>query len=1466
MSRGGTSRVSEPDVNGVFNSQGNNLIGDAGDSSGWVGSDRTGTSAKPLNAGLAPLGDYGGPTQTMPPLYGSPAIGAGNINLVPAGITTDQRGEPRFFQGKVDIGAYQLQVVIVPSFVVDTTADFSDPSDGKTSLREAIASANALPGHTITWDKTVFATAQTITLTGAQLELSGASGTETIMAPVADLTISGGGLSRVFQIDPGVTASLAGLTITSGRNLGSGGGLYDLGTTTLTNCAVSGNFAHDGAGVDTVGGGTTTLTNCTISGNMTFGTGGGGGLANNVGTTTLTNCTVSGNSAFQGGGLTNNVGTTTLTNCTVSGNSAGSGGGLYDKNGTITLTNTIVVVNTSSGSGPDVDGVFTSQGNNLIGETDASSGWVSSDRTGTSAKPLNAGLAPLGDYGGPTQTMPPLYGSPAIGAGNINLVPAGTTTDQRGQPRFFHGKVDIGAYELQVVIDPSFVVDTTADFSDPSDGKTSLREAIASANAVPGHTIIWDKTIFASAQTITLTGAQLELSDTSAMETITAPAEGLTISGGGLSRVFQVDPGVTASLAGLTITRGKTYVNGGGGLYVLGTTALTNCTVSGNSSGSSTSYFGGEPGGGLFIGNGGTATLTNCTVSGNSTGLKRNGNGGGVFNSGGTATLTNCTVSGNSTVNGGGVFNSGGTTTLTSCTVSGNSSGGNCGGLYNKNGATTVTNTIVAANFAGSSGPDVSGVFTSQGNNLVGETDGSSGWISSDETGTLAHPLNAELAPLGDYGGPTQTMPALYGSPAIGAGNISLVPAGITTDQRGEPRFFQGKIDIGAYQLQVVIVPSFVVDTTADFSDPSDGKTSLREAIASANAVPGHTITWDKTIFASAKTITLTGAQLELSGMSAMETITAPAAGLTISAGGLSRVFQVDPGITASLAGLTITRGKTYVNGGGGLYVLGTTTLTKCTVSGNSAFIGGESGGGLFIGSGGTATLIKCTIGGNSAAHTGGGLASIGGTATLTNCTISGNSAGLSGGGLYLSRGTTSLTNCTISGNSADGGGGGLRNFYGTITLTNCTVTGNSGGIGGGVESVGRGTATLTNCTVSGNSGGGVSNFYYGTITLTDCTVSGNSGGGVFNFYGTITLTNCAVTGNSGRSNGDGLYNKKGTATLTNCTVSGNSTGSGNGGGLYNYAGTLALTRCTVSGNSAPKGNGGGMYTRGGYNYYGQAILGTSTLTNCTVSGNSAGGSGGGIVNSTLASTTVTGTTVKSNSAITGGGIANQGTLRVSSSIILNNQARGSTGGDGIGGGILSNGGSLTLTNCTLTRNMAIGGAGVPGAAGGDGIGGGLALENNSTATVTNTTFWSNVAQGGAGGFGANGGAGIGGGIAVAIGTVLGMPDTSSLTLSSSTLNYNVAQGERNGKGANGGSGWGGGIFVGAGGSALIQQSSIAGNQAIGGRTGTYGDGDGIGGGLYVATGASVRLKKSSVWANYTNTSNRDIYGKVTWL
>src|SRR5262249_13112577 len=140
--------------------------------------------------------------------------------------------------------------------------------------------------------------------------------------------------------------------------------------------------------------------------------------------------------------------------------------------------------------------------------------------------------------------------------------------------------------------------------------------------------------LFSTPQTITLSGTEFRLTDTTGATSITGPAAGVTVSGNNASRVFQVNGLVTASISGMTISGGNAGSYGaGGGLLNRGTVTLTNCTVSGNSAGGG--------GGGLL--NLGTATLTNCTVSGNSASF----GGGGVYNAG-TLTLTNCTVSGNS--------------------------------------------------------------------------------------------------------------------------------------------------------------------------------------------------------------------------------------------------------------------------------------------------------------------------------------------------------------------------------------------------------------------------------------------------------------------------------------------------------------------------------------------------------------------------------------------------------------------------------------------------------------------------------------------------------------------------------------------------------------------------------------------------------------------------------------------------
>lgn len=383
-----------------------------------------------------------------------------------------------------------LSFVAVPghaaTFVVNTTADTADavPGDGicadssnACSLRAAVQEANARAGG-----DTIQLGAATYVLTGAIGDDLAASGDLDITvnltvtgAGTASTIIDGGGVDRVFDIDPsgvGVTVTISNLTVRGGsapanapaqagggiRNHGTlslsnvtvtanssginGGGLLNTGTLTLSNTTVSGNTAStDGGGIYNGNSAALTITASTLSGNTANGTGRNGGGIFNSSAASLTNVTISGNSAGSGGGgVFNSGGTAVLVNVTLADNTAALGGGISNAAGTATLTDTLV-----SGSG-NCSGVITSGGNNLdSGATCAFAG--AGDLSNTD--PL---LGVLANNGGPTQTRALSATSLAIDAGNNTTCAA---TDQRGAARPFPvgGNCDIGAFEFRPPVD-----------------------------------------------------------------------------------------------------------------------------------------------------------------------------------------------------------------------------------------------------------------------------------------------------------------------------------------------------------------------------------------------------------------------------------------------------------------------------------------------------------------------------------------------------------------------------------------------------------------------------------------------------------------------------------------------------------------------------------------------------------------------------------------------------------------------------------------------------------------------------------------------------------------------------------------------------------------------------------------------------------------------------------------------------
>jgi hypothetical protein len=366
--------------------------------------------------------------------------------------------------------------------------------DNNCSLRDAIAAAAAIPQTTlspvtaalmptITFASTLCTAYTGSTCTASITPAVGNAGTYSVTtggtltvsanmnitgpttgswAKLTNLvTVAGGGSSNrfsVFTVSSGVTgAAINNLTITNGysgvdgggihnggaltvsnstvsgnTSTNSGGGIFNNGTLTVSNSTVSGNSSHDGGGIcneDTL-----TVTNSTVSGNTS--TNFGGGIFNE-GALTVSNSTFSGNSStnINGGGIHNNAGTLTVSNSTFSGNSAADyGGGINNSAGTLILANTIAAGNTAI-SAPDLYGNATDHGYNLIGNGTGSTGLangINSTQIGTSASPLNPQLAQLANYGGPTKTMLPQPGSPAICATSPSTA---SGTDQRGDPR-----------------------------------------------------------------------------------------------------------------------------------------------------------------------------------------------------------------------------------------------------------------------------------------------------------------------------------------------------------------------------------------------------------------------------------------------------------------------------------------------------------------------------------------------------------------------------------------------------------------------------------------------------------------------------------------------------------------------------------------------------------------------------------------------------------------------------------------------------------------------------------------------------------------------------------------------------------------------------------------------------------------------------------------------------------------------
>ncbi len=1048
---------------------------------------------------LGTLASNGGPTQTRALLASSVAIDAGSN---PGGLTTDQRGTGYFrIRGTAtDIGAVETPDDFVVTNINGT---------GAGSLRQAIADANTAKGaDTITFDPTVFAGATTIPL-ASQLSVTDSL---TIAGPTAGVTVSGNSGSRIFSVDDGtfsaIVASLSNMTLTAGKAAQGAAAMIGIADElTLTNCVVTGNQTTGGSGgafASYASYSKLTLIGCTISGNTTAGHGGAIFLANNT-TLSIRDCTISGNSAGGQGGGIYIAGPTTVINSTISGNSAGTGGGgifQFFAFSPMTIRNSTVVGNTttsglgggisrpvsnstpitidssivfgnSAPTGQDLSGKVANVATSLIGNASGVTTFTGDAFTNSNIG-VNPQLGALANNGGPTLTHLPAITSPAVDAGSN---PAVLTTDQRGSGfnRTFGSGIDVGAIESRALI-----VRNTND-----SGIGSLRQNILDANGLAGaDTVTFDANVFATAQTITLTGGHVAINESL---TITAPPVGVTISGNKTGRIFDTSAAPTLApitLTDLTLTNGLAFHGGailvddesltfdhgvitgsdglggfGGGIGVLagGTIVISRSTISNNGT------FGGALGGGIGFFKGGSFQILDSTLVGNT------GGGGGVYFLG-TATsggllARNSTFSDNhSGGQGGGIALQAfvGTLTVQNCTLTKNTANSDGGGIGrfdgSPSGLVVIESTIVHGNKATNTNNEdlySSGTITVN-SSLIGTKTGVTFFVGDTFTNANigASPL---LGPLQNNGGPTLTHMPDINSKAINNGSN---PAGLTTDQRGAGffRVSAGAVDIGAVELN-----QFIVTNTND-----SGAGSLRQAIVVANALAGvDTITFDPTVFATSKTITLTSGELVITDS---VTVTGPTAMPTISGNGSSRVFNLATvtGLTAAFSNLAIAKGFfAGGTGGAGMAIAASTvTLTNCSFVDNVVTSAGSGGAIRMVdSSAGSLTIIGCAFANNSAQTNGGALVVIlaPGTLLVQDSSFTSNSVVGDGGAIHVvNPGTATIRNTTISSNTAGSDGGGIYvSFNATLNIQNSTITNNvaTSGKGGGI---GRNTTDVT--------------------------------------------------------------------------------------------------------------------------------------------------------------------------------------------------------------------------------------------------------------------------------------------------------------------------------------------------------------------------------------------------------------------
>ncbi len=374
-------------------------------------------------------------------------------------------------------------LVVVPSSIAGAAGAvliIADPDSGpceqlapdvfECSLADGVALANSHPGSTVMLTAGQYPLGSPLTVTQNGTTIVGAGG---VRQRAADYAIdANGGKGLIVDADD---VRITGVTITNaGNSNGDGGAILvkrNADRFHLVDSSIESSAARSGGGMHVDG--TAVIESSTFVGNSASRKGGAVRVA---GVVEIVNSTFTENVA-QSGGAVSVAGTAAISFSTFVDNTSNNqkGGGVDRNGGTVFVTGSILTrANQQSTDGSDCSGSPDLIGPNYVGNAQGCNP-DSSVLIGTDVGPLQIGA--LGDYLGPTRTIPVTDGSVVIDAadpdscreiGLDGVVDGGdpvVDSDQRGTPRPSGAGCDLGAYERSpLTIDLELTADTATPF------------------------------------------------------------------------------------------------------------------------------------------------------------------------------------------------------------------------------------------------------------------------------------------------------------------------------------------------------------------------------------------------------------------------------------------------------------------------------------------------------------------------------------------------------------------------------------------------------------------------------------------------------------------------------------------------------------------------------------------------------------------------------------------------------------------------------------------------------------------------------------------------------------------------------------------------------------------------------------------------------------------------------------------